>query len=98
MFIWVLLWRVKGLIVDKADEIIINDLLVYLLHCEVSLFTCSSLDTGGNHSPPLSLATNRPMCHCGIRMAWSRSRLSMLSNSHRNTLLWKAVKKVNIHV
>ena len=37
---------------------------------------------------------DRPVCTCGIHLAWSRSRLRMLNDSARNNKLMAALTKV----
>lgn len=40
------------------------------------------------------ISYDRPVCTCGIHLAWSRSRLRMLNDTARNTKLMTALTKV----
>ena len=42
-----------------------------------------------------TLSCNRPVCTCGIHLAWSRSRLRMMNDNGRNTKLMEALTKVH---
>ena len=51
-----------------------------------SLFILSLSSNASLYSPPL--------CTCGVHMSYSRARLRMINDNHRNIIFDKALEKV----